>query len=573
MPAEMPAVPDPMDASVSRLIAKGKKRGFITYEEMNDDLPEEAVSPDKLDSLLMTFDEMGIELLDEAEAEARGEGEATGFSEGDAGPAKEDKKPKADDFEAPGRRIDDPVRMYLTQMGEIPLLTRKQEIDLAKKIEMTRMHFRRRVLESDYCIQQAVDILKQVHEGDLPFDRTMRISTAEDLSKETITSRMAYNLPTLDKLIARNIADWAAIRSPRTSDAARRAILRRLMHRRRRAVKLIEDLSLRTSRIQPLMKKLQHISEKMDELGRTIASEDEDMPEEDLDVMNEELDGLKDLAFEESDLLRKRVKAIHKVFYDYEHAKRDLAGGNLRLVVSIAKKYRNRGLSFLDIIQEGNTGLMRAVDKYEYRRGYKFSTYATWWIRQAITRAIADHARTIRIPVHMIETMSRLRNISKRLIQLLGREPAIEEIADEAGMTVSEARRVLKISRHPISLDRPIGESEDSYFGDFIEDASAESPMVTAGTEMLKDRIEDVLKTLTYREREIIKLRYGIGDGYTYTLEEVGRIFKVTRERVRQVEAKAIRKLQHPVRARKLEGFLDKGIPPGPAPTDPSQRC
>ncbi len=572
MPAEMPAVPDPMDASVSRLIAKGKKRGFITYEEMNDDLPDEAVSPDKLDSLLMSLDEMGIELLDEAEAEARGEGEATGFTEDAAEPAKEEKKRKADDFEAPGRRIDDPVRMYLTQMGEIPLLTRKQEIDLAKKIEMTRMHFRRRVLESDYCTQQATDILKQVHEGDLPFDRTMRISTAEDLSKETITSRMAYNLPTLEKLIARNIADWAAVRSPKTSDAPRRAILHRLMHRRRRAVRLVEDLSLRTSRIQPLMKKLQHISEKMDELGRTIASEDGDMPEEDLDVMKEELDGLKDLAFEEPDLLRKRVKAIHKVFYDYEHAKRELSGGNLRLVVSIAKKYRNRGLSFLDIIQEGNTGLMRAVDKYEYRRGYKFSTYATWWIRQAITRAIADHARTIRIPVHMIETMSRLRNISKRLIQLLGREPTIEEIADEAGMTVSEARRVLKISRHPISLDRPIGESEDSYFGDFIEDETAESPMVSAGTEMLKDRIEDVLKTLTYREREIIKLRYGIGDGYTYTLEEVGRIFKVTRERVRQVEAKAIRKLQHPVRARKLEGFLDKGTPPGvPPPTGPSQ--
>jgi RNA polymerase primary sigma factor len=226
--------------------------------------------------------------------------------------------------------------------------------------------------------------------------------------------------------------------------------------------------------------------------------------------------------------------------------------------VSIAKKYRNRGLSFLDIIQEGNTGLMRAVDKYEYRRGYKFSTYATWWIRQAITRAIADHARTIRIPVHMIETMSRLRTVSKELLQKLGREPTIEEIATETALTVSEARRVLKISKHPISLDRPIGESEDSYFGDFIEDESAESPVQSAAHEMLKERIDEILKTLTYREREIIKLRYGLGDGYTYTLEEVGRIFKVTRERVRQVEAKAIRKLQHPVRSRRLEGFVDQ---------------
>jgi RNA polymerase primary sigma factor len=248
---------------------------------------------------------------------------------------------------------------------------------------------------------------------------------------------------------------------------------------------------------------------------------------------------------------------MRRVFSEYEDAKRRLSGGNLRLVVSIAKKYRNRGLSFLDIIQEGNTGLMRAVDKYEYRRGYKFSTYATWWIRQAITRAIADHARTIRIPVHMIETMSRLRNIAKQLLQELGREPTIEEIARKAKMPVSEARRVMKISRHPISLDRPVGESEDSYFGDFIEDDAAESPVQSAGNDMLRGRIEEVLKTLTYREREILKLRYGIGDGYTYTLEEVGKIFKVTRERVRQVEAKAIRKLQHPVRARKLEGFLD----------------
>jgi RNA polymerase primary sigma factor len=273
--------------------------------------------------------------------------------------------------------------------------------------------------------------------------------------------------------------------------------------------------------------------------------------------MEQELSGLQGLVLETPKQLDKRLRAIEAVYIQYEQAKRDLSGGNLRLVVSIAKKYRNRGLSFLDIIQEGNTGLMRAVDKYEYRRGYKFSTYATWWIRQAITRAIADHARTIRIPVHMIETMSKLRTISKQLLQKLGREPTIEEIATTAEMSVSETRRVMKISKHPISLDRPIGESDDSYFGDFIEDSSVESPVQSATQEMLKERIDHILKTLTYREREIIKLRYGIGDGYTYTLEEVGRIFKVTRERVRQVEAKAIRKLQHPVRSRKLEGFLD----------------
>ncbi|MBI4579725.1 MAG: RNA polymerase sigma factor RpoD, partial [Planctomycetes bacterium] len=317
--------------------------------------------------------------------------------------------------------------------------------------------------------------------------------------------------------------------------------------------------SLRTSRIIPLMRKLQAVSRKMRDLEKRIAAQQkrQTLQSEDLAAMVDELAGLESLVLESTDQLTERLTRMRHVFNEYEDAKRRLSGGNLRLVVSIAKKYRNRGLSFLDIIQEGNTGLMRAVDKYEYRRGYKFSTYATWWIRQAITRAIADHARTIRIPVHMIETMSRLRNISKQLLQDLGREPTIEEIARNAKMPVSEARRVLKISRHPISLDRPVGESEDSYFGDFIEDDSAESPVASAGNEMLKDRIEEVLKTLTYREREILKLRYGIGDGYTYTLEEVGKIFKVTRERVRQVEAKAIRKLQHPVRARKLEGFLE----------------
>ena len=546
---------EPLDTSVRTLIAKGKKRGYITYEEMNEELPEEAVSPDKLDTLLMTLDELGIVLMDESEVEQRKE---EPFADGSEAPATPKGKKKSDDIPIETRRIDDPVRMYLTQMGEIDLLTRAEEISLAKKIEMTRMHFRRRVLESDHCASEASVILWQVYNSELPFDRTMKISTAENLSKETITERMPANLATLGKMIKACDTDWAVYIDPRRSEASHKKTHHRLWRRRRRAARLLEELSLRTSRIQPMMDKLEHISNKMATLQREIDSADRNhTPPEDVEVMKEEIEGLSDLVHEEPELLRRRVKAIQKVFNDYEQAKRELSAGNLRLVVSIAKKYRNRGLSFLDIIQEGNTGLMRAVDKYEYRRGYKFSTYATWWIRQAITRAIADHARTIRIPVHMIETMSKLRNISKKLVQQYGREPTIEEIAKEAGMTVSEARRVLKISRHPISLDRPVGESEDSYFGDFIEDETAESPVETAGTEMLKDRIEEVLKTLTYREREIIKLRYGIGDGYTYTLEEVGRIFKVTRERVRQVEAKAIRKLQHPVRARRLEGFLE----------------
>jgi RNA polymerase primary sigma factor len=551
---------DALKNSVKALIDKGKARGYLTYEEMNEELPGEAVEPDKLDSLLMTLDELGIDLIDESEVSTR-EKFVDGTEE-EAEPEKDEfKTALEEELEAERGRIDDPVRMYLTQMGEIPLLSRDQEIGLARKIEMTRMHFRRRVLESDYCAAQAVEILQQVGDGDLPFERTMKISTAENLAKDTISERIPVNLTTVRKALDTDRTEWDNLKHPKLAGSRRRQIRRQIWRRRRRVARLLEELSLRTSRIQPLMRKLLHITDKMTELQHMIdSSAVNDIPAEDVAVMREELAGLIDLVMEEPDVLKKRVKAIQKVFYDYEQAKRELSGGNLRLVVSIAKKYRNRGLSFLDIIQEGNTGLMRAVDKYEYRRGYKFSTYATWWIRQAITRAIADHARTIRIPVHMIETMSKLRNVSKKMVQSLGREPTIEEIAREASMSVAEARRVMKISRHPISLDRPVGESEDSYFGDFIEDETAESPVESAGNEMLKERIEEVLKTLTYREREIIKLRYGIGDGYTYTLEEVGRIFKVTRERVRQVEAKAIRKLQHPVRARKLEGFLERRL-------------
>lgn len=570
------------EAKIKAVIEKGKKKGYLTYAELNDQLPEDAATPARLDALLAQLDEMGIGLIDETDVEKytahhppdheeEDEFEASEETEAqtvDDEHLEEDKRLEKELIGPEARRTDDPIRMYLTQMGEIPLLVRADEIALARKIELSRMAFRRKMLECDYCARAAVTILQQVREGALSFDRTMKISTAENLVRSVIKKRLPNNLETVNKLldINQNIFKKYLDLSAGAGDAKQAApLMKRIMRNRRKIATLLEELSLRTSRIQPMKDKLHGICAKMHQLQTVIAAgPNGEYTIEDIEAITQELAGMRDLIIETPANLEKRLRNIDRIFHQYEKTKRILSGANLRLVVSIAKKYRNRGLSFLDIIQEGNTGLMRAVDKYEYRRGYKFSTYATWWIRQAITRAIADHARTIRIPVHMIETMSRLRTTSKMLLQQLGREPTIEEIAKEAEMTVEEARRVLKISKHPISLDRPIGDSDDSYFGDFIEDDDIDSPVSTATQSMLKERIGQVLRTLSYREREIIKLRYGIGDGYTYTLEEVGRIFKVTRERVRQVEAKAVRKLQHPVRSRKLEGFLDHHKTPAP---------
>jgi RNA polymerase primary sigma factor len=541
-----------LDDHLKTLVAKGQEQGFLTFTQVNDYLPDEAINPEKLDQLLMSLEELGLEIrVDEQQL-----------------PRLTEKKPRAKSAKAAkvrdvpteetSKRIDDPVRMYLTQMGEIPLLTREEEISLAKKIEITRKRFRLELLESDYVMKAGIDILSRVHRAELPFDRTIKVSMTEGLEKTQITGRMPHNLRTLEELRKQNLADFAIVSGRDVTPAARDAAWQSLVLRRRKMVTLLEELSLRTQRLQPAIKRLEQISARMTELERQIDNlKNLKSARDERANLQRELHDLMQMTLETPKSLAERIASVQSRFAEYEQAMRELSGGNLRLVVSIAKKYRNRGLSFLDLIQEGNTGLMRAVDKYEYRRGYKFSTYATWWIRQAITRAIADQARTIRIPVHMIETMSKLRKVSKTLLQDNAREPTLEETAEAARVSLDETRRVMRISRHPISLDRPVGESEDSYFGEFIEDDATDSPVDSATQEMLKEKIDHVLKTLTYREREIIKLRYGLGDGYTYTLEEVGRIFKVTRERVRQIEAKAVRKLQHPVRSKQLKGFLD----------------
>lgn len=453
---------------------------------------------------------------------------------------------------------DDPVRMYLTQMGEIPLLTRRQEVELAKRIEETRRRFRTKLLENHYVLMEAFKTLRKVHRGQLPFDRTVQVSVTDHLEKEQILGRLPHNLRTLAVLLRRNQHDWQTALSKSASQRRRRQAWQSLARRRRRAVRLIEELGLRTQRIENRIGLLEKFLCRLNEIESQIKGLGRSKQDGDVRArLLKERRQIMTACQETPTSLRNRVGVLNRVYSDYQQAKRELSEGNLRLVVSIAKKYRNRGLSFLDLIQEGNAGLMRAVDKFEYRRGFKFCTYATWWIRQAITRAVADQSRTIRIPVHMVETMSRVRNVARQLLQELGREPTIEETARRADTTVEEARRVLTMSRFPISLDRPVGNSEDSQFGDLLPDGTAESPQIGAAQEMLKNRITNVLKSLSYREREIIKLRYGLGDGYSYTLEEVGHIFKVTRERIRQIEAKAVRKLQQPSRSQDLVGFLD----------------
>ncbi|TAH36330.1 MAG: RNA polymerase sigma factor RpoD [Planctomycetota bacterium] len=598
MSATAPTLDKKTETLVEALIKRGAAAGQLSFDDIQATLP--SMSVDTLSQVLDRLERAGVRVADPAEdalefPPVTAPTPVTSRPMAGAG----DRHPGAHPVAPVLEKIDDPVRMYLTQMGEIPLLTRQEEISLAKKTEVSRKIFRRLVLESGLTLDFVLDTLGRVKNNEVAFDRTMKVNPSAqanssfgvihfnrrlkkqaaadgsqegpsdidggagfELTKQDLEQRLEGHLQTLVQL--RDAARVAyQVQQDKRLTRDERAVFRRGMRSRQRCIAvLIEELHFQVNVVQDwildLERKLRDW-EGHDQAAAALESSGRKARngKDQLRQAQDRLQELEEGALESLEGFRLRMRRIRSAVYAYDDAKKKLSSGNLRLVVSIAKKYRNRGLSFLDLIQEGNTGLMKAVEKYEYRRGYKFSTYATWWIRQAITRSIADQARTIRIPVHMIETMSKLRAVQKRLLQTMGREPSIEEMAEAAEIPVDEAKRVMKIAKHPISLDRPIGESEDSYFGDFIEDETSENPVEKAGQEMLKERINEVLESLTFREREIIKLRYGIGDGYTYTLEEVGRIFRVTRERVRQIEAKAIRKLQHPMRARKLVGFLD----------------
>lgn len=554
-----------MDQELADLVEQSSLQGYLTYDQIGVYLPDEDAGPGKLKRLIEIIESLKIKLVEGPPSDGRLSPTAavnlrdvpTEAGESSSLPSETSEPLEELPTQELNRSSDDPIRMYLSQMAEIPLLSREDEIALAKKIEVTRRQFRRSLLTSDYALRHTVDTLHRVHKGELPFDRTIKVSLTEHLTKEQISARMPHNLRTLDHLLIQNRNDFELLVRKSTPARLKAEVRRRFIARRKKAMELAEELSLRSRRVTPLLNRLEEFSARMNSIRTRLGSLGHDAVSRDEAAdLRSELRELMVLTQETPESLNRRVTEARKHFELFEATKRELSSGNLRLVVSIAKKYRNRGLSFLDLIQEGNTGLMRAVDKYEYRRGFKFSTYATWWIRQAITRAIADQARTIRIPVHMIDVLSKLRQAQKTLTQKLRREPSYEEISAATEIPLDEVQRVLDIGRNLASLDRPVGEGEDSSFGEFVEDNDNLNPVHMASNGLLRGKIDELLKTLTFREREIIRLRYGLVDGYSYTLEECGRIFKVTRERVRQIEAKAVAKLQSPSRADRLASFI-----------------